>query len=489
MSARKRSSGEVPTNLPGPAQSLATAYKTLDPRPLLDRVALEAFYRDSVTQFRGMDCVQRMRLGLERAWTAQRYKAFLMGHSGVGKSTELTRLLGLPLVESRFRSIRLSVVEDLDPVGFKPFDVLLVMMHEVVRRTAEPCAEGGAGKPPADRLLQRVLDWFAQERRLVERRTEVGAEAKAGAGLDGDSVWAKMLGIFASVRGEMKYASTRKTEVVEYRLSQLSSLIDAANALMDECNRLQVAADGREWLFVIEDFDKAGVARRATEDFFITYANVIRGLRCHLVFTLPIALGYSSKEAQLPLPQQQKFCIPDTMVFHRDLSPHDEARAALRTVLEARVAPNLFAPGQLDRLIVASGGNLRDLFSMTSSACDRALLDSRDRVEASDVDQAIRELTTTYERRLGDSPFDDELSPEGRGVAYEDKVRLMLRIYRGEEEAKVPNAVLYALLRSRAVQEFNGERWFGLHPVVVDILAKQGHLPRRPNGDYLGGTL
>jgi len=473
--------------VPRQASTLDTAYRALDPAPLLEPQDFKVFYKDAINKFRGTDCVNRMRLGLERASGGQHYKALLMGHSGVGKSTELTRLIGQDSIASKYCPIRFSVIEHLDPVGFKPFDVLLVMLHEMVARTE---AKDGAGKAPSDALLRIVLQWFATETALVEQSTTVAASAEAGAGPGENSLLGKVLGLFAKLRGEMKYASTRKKEVVEYRFSQLNSLIDACNALMIECNRLLLEANGMEWLFVIEDFDKAGVSPQATEEFFVTYANVIRELQCHLVLTLPIALGYSPKAVQLPVPQNQIFCIPDTMVFHRDHQPHVEARNAIRSVLEARVDPKLFAEGQIERLIVASGGNLRDLFALTSLACDSALLRPAPRVEALDINQAIREFKSRYERRLGDGPYDDALSPDGRErITYEKKAELMLRIYRGDESAKVPDAVLYTLLRSRAVQEFNGERWFGIHPLVVDILAAQGRIDRKSDGSIPGGTL
>ena len=50
------------------------------------------------------------------------------------------------------------------------------------------------------------------------------------------------------------------------------------------------------------------------------------------------------------------------------------------------------------------------------------------------------------------------------------------------------NPVLYSLLSARAVQEFNGQRWFGVHPLVVDVLAAQGKLDRLDSGAVLGGT-
>lgn len=472
------------------ATTLDTAYKALDPAPLLRAEDFEAFYRDDINKFRGVDSIARLRLGLERAAGAQHYKALLMGHSGVGKSTEITRLLRENSIASKYSPIRLSVTEHLDPVAFKPFDVPLLMLHELVEHTRKPVGEGGAGKSPSDALLGKVLQWFATETSKIEHDTTIAASAEAGAGPPATSILAKVLGLFASLRGEMKYASTRKKEVVEYRLSQLNPLLEACNDLMRECNELLMRASGREWLFVVEDFDKAGVPPEAAEGLFITYKNVVRDLQCHLVFTLPIALGYSSKAGNLPVSQQQLFCIHDTMVFDRDHKPHIGARQAIRAVLEARVDAKLFADGQIERLIVASGGNLRDLFAMTSLTCDSALLRGAALVEADDVTQAIREMRSRYERRLGDSPYDEALSADGHErITYDKKAELLLRIYHGKEEAKVPNPVLYSLLRSRVVQEFNGERWFGVHPLVVDILAAQGRIERQSDGTVPGGTL
>jgi len=47
---------------------------------------------------------------------------------------------------------------------------------------------------------------------------------------------------------------------------------------------------------------------------------------------------------------------------------------------------------------------------------------------------------------------------------------------------------IYFLLRSRAVLEFNGKGWFGVHPLVVDILADQGRIERDATGKVPGGS-
>src|ERR1019366_5036861 len=83
-------------------------------------------------------------------------------------------------------------------------------------------------------------------------------------------------------------------------------------------------------------------------------------------------------------------------------------RAAVQTVLEARVSPSLFAPRQMTRLIVASGGNLRDLFALVLEAGEGA----RQRnplatvIGADDATSAIGAMRREYRMRLGESPYD-----------------------------------------------------------------------------------
>lgn len=474
-----------------PATTLDDAYKTLSPRPLLDAEALAAFYCSEIDALRGSRVVDHLALGLSRAHTGAAYKALLMGHAGVGKSTELARLAErMEHEQEKFRVIRLSAGEHLDPISFQPFDILLLMASEVAMRTARPVAEGGAGEAPAAAFLDDIGDWFARGEESQTQRREVAAQAAAGAGPAATDWWAKALGFFAQVRGEMKYASVREEKSVRYRLSRIDDLVQSVNRLLAQCNSRLRQASGHEWLFIFEDFDKAGISPEKTNALFVTYGNVIRELDAHIVFTIPIALGYSSRADALPVPRDKQFVLPDTMVFDQAHRPHAAGRAAVHAVLAARLAPQLFADGQSERLVVASGGNLRNLFAMSANAADSALLRGARQIEADDVRGAIRQLRTDYERQLGESPYDLEIAGDGqrRPIPYDSKAARLLSVYAGKPEAKIPDQVLYALLRSRAVQEFNGERWFGVHPLVVDLLAQQGRLAPALAGVVAGGS-
>src|SRR5258706_11864986 len=82
------------------ARTLDEVYRTMLLRPLKNQRERDAFYRD-MNSVRGGDKIKHIRRDLERAHSVSHFKGFFMGHSGVGKSTEINRLTAL--VEGRFR--------------------------------------------------------------------------------------------------------------------------------------------------------------------------------------------------------------------------------------------------------------------------------------------------------------------------------------------------------------------------------------------------
>jgi len=274
----------------------------------------------------------------------------------------------------------------------------------------------------------------------------------------------------------MKYASDRKTETVENQLRRLPVLVDLCNRLLDACTETLLKKNGKEWVLVVEDLDKAGISPQQLRELFIQYGTVFQDLRVNMIFNIPVWLAYSPEANRLPFATHM---IHDTPVYDQKHGAHENGRAAVQAVLEARVSPSLFAEGQMTRLIVASGGNLRDLFALVLDAGEGASLRHPPAtvIGHDDATAAINKLRREYRMKLGQSPFDAEQIP------YTEKSARLLAVYSDSPDNGVPDPVLYSLLRGRAVQEFNGDGWFGVHPLVVDILKEQHHLkPQDPGG-------
>jgi hypothetical protein len=463
------------------ATTLEEIYLTLSPEPLMTEMEMKAFYRDEVNAVRGGDKIKRLKLGLQRASQGnQYYKACLMGHQGVGKSTELNRLILDNKVSNKYKPIRFSILTDLDPINFNALDIILFILIEIVEKT-----EKVTGTSPDDSLLEALLNWFATEKVTRKENQETSMKLEAGGGVKDDSLWSKVLGLFANLKGEFRFASSREKEVIQYRFSKLNDLLKIANKLLNECNTKLQQSRGLEWLIIGENFDKAGVSTEAIRDLFINYSNLLKDLQIHQIFTLPIGLYNSAQAIRLCFTPENSLIVPDTAIFKKNtnFSPHREGRNAIEQVLRVRVNFNLFESEQIPRIITASGGNIRDLFYIVNLAADEALINNRNAIVKRDVTIATNNLRTEYERRLGTSRYDLAQIP------YPQKVDRLLAIYNCTKEAEVPDEVLYALLDCRAVQEVDqgeGERCFMVHPLVVDILHAQGHI--NANGGTLGGT-
>ncbi len=241
-----------------------------------------------MNKVRGEDKIQRLKLGLKRVIdTQQYYKACLMGHTGVGKSTELTRLINDPEIKQHFEPLRFSVLSELDAINFSPLDVFLFMVVEIVEKTAK------ISRQPSDENLQKLWDWFSSEEFTRKETRESQIKTEAGAGVKEDSFWNKILGLLPLSR-ENSVCFLAREKVVEYRLSCSRDLINIANQLLKECNQNLQETMQRSWLIIGEDFDKAGVSQEAVRDLFLNYSNIFKDLDIHIIFNIPIGLYNSS---------------------------------------------------------------------------------------------------------------------------------------------------------------------------------------------------
>ena len=448
--------------MPEAAHNLREVEYALDPSPLTGDEEFEAYYRgaDQIKAVRGQDAVRHLALGLDRSPAAPPYKAFLMGRAGVGKSTEITRLA--LEIRDRYETLRFNVRTQLDPREFTPFDVVLLMAVLVSEETHRL-----TGKAPEPSLMRALLQWYADDEEKTSEDVSTAIEAAGGIDTK-NSWWDKVVGAFVTLKGSLKYSAVRKRESVAYKLTRIDALVDVANAVLRNCAHLLRQHNGKQWLFVGEEFDKTGIPSDKQIDLFLVHGGTIFvGLEANLVFNLPLALAFGSRASELPaLP---RLVVYDTAVYTPEKKPAAPGRAFARTVLEARVDPALFEEGQMDRLIVASGANLRDLFNMVREAAINARVDERTVIAAEDVQAVLLNWRFQFQSRLGTTQYD------ARPIENAKKVERLVELYNSKDAGQELNDdVLGILLAANAVQEFNGNHWFGVHPLIVDYLKRAG---------------
>jgi hypothetical protein len=244
---------------------------------------------------------------------------------------------------------------------------------------------------------------------------------------------------------------------------------------------------GRELLIIGENFDKEQIPQRLLEDTFVQYSSLIRDLRLHLLFTLPVPFVYSYAD-QLAFTRANRYPIYDVPVFQENHKKDDAGYRAVIDLMEKRAdLGKVFHDDAVDLLIRASGGDLFLLFALINRAGRLARYRSEDDrsspalVSRQDVRSVAAEQLGIFRNEMGTVPGDNDPTD------WEVKRQKLRDIYECKPEASVPDAALYGLLRRRAVLFCNGKGRYAVHPMGVDVLREQFH--RDASFQYRGGGL
>jgi len=445
-----------------PATNLDELAGTLSPAPLQPGNEIDAFYCGALNSVRGEDLVLRLRRFFSAPASAGPRKAFLLGHPGCGKSTEISRLTAS--LDGSYHSIRLSASTELNATTFHPHDLILLILFRMLDELKRLFPDLDA--PISDDILKRILRFFGDESRAVHSTQSSELDAAVSVGLGVPKLLSALLEFRAKAGGKLRVGYRHENRLVEYRFQTLSELVDLTSEFLRLCDEMLYRAQNQRWLIILEDLDKSAISSAQLRQAFVEYGGIFGQLEASLLFTIPVWLGYSQDAPRLPFGQENIFRLNDTPVFDQSHAPFARGRDALRAALLRRADSQLFVGDALELLLVASGGNLRDLFSMTLEASDRAAIREASAIARVDAEAAVRKSILHYRNLLGSSAN----TPDS--VAWPDLQKALLYVYEHPEDV-VPDEALYALLRLRAVLHFNGTGWFGIHPQVVEILKGQ----------------
>ena len=449
-----------------PASSLVEIEETLRPIPLSTEREIDAFYSEKYRLARGADRMSHLSVQLGRRGGDTPFHGFVTGHPGVGKSTEISKLL-LKHAD-RFRAIRISAATELFPGGFRIHDLLWLMTIRILEATKDPVISGFSEK-----LSPGLLKDVRYE--LSERWVKILGLTK------GDLEGGLDFKLIARIKATLKISRQKTEETTEYSFSALSDLTQVVNRVFKECNSVLRHEQQKDWIFVVEDFEKLGIEAESLRTLFIDYSRLFEQLSCHLLFVIPVGLAYTEDAERMPFGRERQFMIPDIAVFTKDHDIDEEGVGALVEVVSRRIRRELLDEDLARSLAVASGGNIRDLFDLLRRAALSAEVRAGARIERRDALEAVNAMRSDYRFRLGENLFD-----EASSIAIKTKLDKLEAIYSGDAAAQVPDKVLYVLLRQRIVLQFNGQYWFGVHPLVVDILKEQTERSIKP--DSPGGT-
>jgi len=223
---------------------------------------------------------------------------------------------------------------------------------------------------------------------------------------------------------------------------------------------------------------------------FIDRSEQLKGLNCHVVYTVPISMVYSGRATDLrdnygADPQ----ALPMVMVRKPDGTVYEPGLAAMKDVIRARffetadvnndwsLEEKIFeSQAVLDNLCLMSGGHMRNLMLMMQEATKRTATLP---IAKKAVLRAITEARSTY-----------------RNTVYEKQWKLLAEVHQTKQ---VRNELAYrellfnrCILEYRDVDEETGElqAWYDVHPVIRGIpefrAATEVYLEQHKKADQVG---
>jgi hypothetical protein len=388
-----------------------------------------------------VDSIRLAAAGFESASTH-----LFSGFRGTGKTTELSRLTR-ELEQHGFTVLRMSART------YHPLTEALSIEQLAVLLAA------GIGEAARETLGENQLDDAAKEgvwkqiRQTIER-------------------------VFSTTNLSLKFGPMELRAALwqgESAAASLQKLIGGRHDLLrdflhDFVRDIALSVRPRQIVVVVDELekydvpvDRVGPVYRQMANLFFNSADILKLPNCHTVYTVPPYLTFIHSGVGAKY-DQRLHVLPSIKLRSRrpEHQPHAAGFAALRALLNERVDLDaLFGPGCdacVNRLIAASGGNLRDLFSL-----------ARDTIQAAlrlGLPVGLREVERAIQRHAAHRPL------------LKESFELLRDVERGGDLTRVDAArqsgFAQAMDQHLLLCYWNGEFWYDTHPLIEAQLERHG---------------
>lgn len=351
--------------------NLSRFYKACNPSYTLNMGdTFDQQYYIDFANVRGCKIVEELQRTISRISPDEPTCQLFTGHIGCGKSTELQRLKAeLEIVG--FHVVYFESSQDLDMADIDISDILLSVARQV---SVSLEAIGIQLKPGYFTNLFKEIGDFLQS------PIEISGEAELSLGI-------------AKITAKTKDSTQLRNQLRQYLEPRTNSILQAINEEILQKAIEQLKRRGQKGLVVIVDnLDRVDMrpvssGRTQPEYLFIDRGEQLRRLKCHLVYTIPLALIFSNEYETLKNRLGGGIApkvLPMVLVRQRDGNDYEPGMSLLRQLVLARAFPQLSHNEKflfthelfdysetLDRLCRVSGGHIRNLLGLLYSCLQR----------------------------------------------------------------------------------------------------------------------
>ncbi len=385
------------------------------------------------------------------------------GHRGVGKSTELLRLQEDLRSKGYFVVYFAADKEDIEPEDVEYTDVLLACTRHILEELKD------CGDP------ETILEWVRG--RLVAFKDaipELEVEKFSAEATVPSFGWIPQFAkITASLRAVPKIRQKLRNELDAHT----PSLVEALNAFINDAKR-KLPEPCDDIVVIVDNLDRITYIKRDEsqgsnyDEIFIDRVEQLKSLDCHVIYTIPIAMVYSTKATILEDTYNKPQVLPMIMVKDRDGNVYEAGLSKMKEIIAKRIEQiktdgdiskalanaldsQLFENVQtLDQLCLMSGGHSRNLMQYIQKAIERT---EKLPIKSLAVKRAISETRDTY-----------------RNAIEPHQWEILAQVAKSKRK---PNDDKHSvLLLNRSILEYcyvddEAEicRWYDIHPVIYGI--------------------
>ncbi|MBW4510450.1 MAG: ATP-binding protein [Scytonematopsis contorta HA4267-MV1] len=291
------------------------------------------------------------------------------GHRGTGKSTELLRLKEY-LEQKGYFVVYFAVDDqDIEPEDVEYADIVMACTRHLIE----------AVKIENHNPL---LEWMESRWESFKdlMLTPISFE---GLSLE------QQISQFSKITATIKAIPDKRRELRQKINANTPSLVEALNNFIQQAQKsllkggnkgLVVIADNLDRIVEVQEEGK----RSNYEEIYLNRSEMLRGLKCHVIYTVPIDIVYSDVVNNIEASYHKLDVVPMMMVRNRDGSVNEVGLNKLRELICQRVRliepkleqtldnkvngldlPSVFdSPETLNHLCLMSGGHMRDLFGI-----------------------------------------------------------------------------------------------------------------------------
>ncbi|MDJ0902744.1 MAG: P-loop NTPase fold protein [Xenococcus sp. MO_188.B8] len=398
-------------------EALTIAYNNFDSRPLAGET-LRKFYIDDFTKVPVNSIKTTIKI------SEKFRKMLVIGHRGCGKSTILNKVA--EELSNDFHIVSFSAAETLNMNDVETIDILISIYLQIL-------------KSMNNSKINAPFQGFNDIMKSVKSKLKI---TEAGVNL------------LRILTFKIKVETESRTALREEFINQIEIL----NANISDCiNSIhQYYQDkgikSKDVLIIIDDLDK--LAPEFAEKTFFKGYNLLTMPRAKIIYTFPLDTYYCEAFMAFKDRYADQFI---SLVVVDQAKNGDIGIKKLRKMVLQRIDQKYIEEQALEKMILASGGLLRDLIKFMQDACKEAIVNEATIIDKDIAEDVINETVNHYNRLFDYPNYGDEVA----------------KIIGQSDRTSLTNRNLIYLLKYLFVLEyrFEGELWYDAHPCLKKVIS------------------